>query len=326
MSKNKFGLVYRNAITENEPGKVNIHPVTYQLHGIKVAANVYTPSDYDPNSSYKAIVVAHPNGGVKEQTAGLYAQRLAELGYITISADSRYQGASGGEPRHTDLPSNRIEDIRGMIDFISKYPGVDHEHIGSFGICGGGGYSLGAAQGDKRIKAIATLSMFNSGRVARNGFEDTETNTIIERLNAAAKSREALVFEGKESYLGKSGILTDEELGKIPYDLYREGYEYYVITHHCDDSVNFFTEVSLMDKATWDAETYMWLIGQPLLMMAGSIADTRYMTDDAFIKATGTKNKEIYIIDGATHIQTYWVVTYVNQAVEKLAKFFGENL
>lgn len=326
MNKNKFGLVYRNAITENVPGEVNIHPTNYELHGIKVAANVYTPANYDSNVSYKAIVVAHPNGGVKEQTSGLYAQRLAELGYITITADSRYQGASGGEPRHTDIPSSRIEDVRGMIDFISTYPGVNPDHIGAFGICGGGGYSLGAAQSDKRIKAIATLSMFNSGRVARNGFQDSETNNIIERLDQAAKARKEYIFTGKISYLGKSGILTDEELGRIPYDLYREGYEYYMITHHCEDSTNLFTEMSLMEKATWDAETYMWLIDQPLLMMAGSIADTRYMTDDAFIKATGTRNKELFIINGATHIQTYWVVTYVNQAVDKMEAFFKEYL
>lgn len=116
--KNPFGLVYGNAITENVPGKVNIHPVTYKLNGIDVAANIYTPADYDPSKKYPAVAVAHPNGGVKEQASGLYAQRLAESGFITITADAAYQGASGGEPRHTDKPAFRIEDIRGMADFI----------------------------------------------------------------------------------------------------------------------------------------------------------------------------------------------------------------
>lgn len=92
-TKNPFSLVYDGAITENKPGQVNIHPVTYKLNGIDIVANVYTPANYDPSKKYEAIVVAHPNGGVKEQVAGLYAQRLAEKGYITITADAAYQGA-----------------------------------------------------------------------------------------------------------------------------------------------------------------------------------------------------------------------------------------
>ena len=168
--KNPFTLVYEGAISENKKGKVNIHPVTYKLNGLDIEANVYTPANFDANKKYPTIVVAHPNGGVKEQVAGLYAQRLAEEGYITITADAAYQGASGGTPRNVDIPQNRIEDIHGMADFISQYKGVDTEKIGLLGICGGGGYSLKAAQSDKRFKAIATLSMFNSGVVRRNGF------------------------------------------------------------------------------------------------------------------------------------------------------------
>ena len=153
---NPFGLVYRGAITENLPGHVNIHPVTYKLNGLKIAANVYTPADYDGKKAFPAVVIAHPNGGVKEQVAGLYAQRLAELGYVTIAADAAYQGASEGEPRHTDRPQFRTEDIHGMADFISTYPGVNAERLGALGICGGGGYTLNAAKSDKRIKAVAT--------------------------------------------------------------------------------------------------------------------------------------------------------------------------
>lgn len=102
--QNPFTLTYDGAITENAQGKVNIQPVKYQLNGLTIAANVYTPANFDPSKKYPAIVVAHPNGGVKEQVAGLYAQKLAEQGYITIAADASYQGASGGEPRQTDKP------------------------------------------------------------------------------------------------------------------------------------------------------------------------------------------------------------------------------
>lgn len=324
-SKNPFGLAYGDAITENVKGKVNIHPVTYKLNGIDIAANVYTPANYDASKKYPAVVVAHPNGGVKEQTAGLYAQRLAEAGYITIAADAAYQGASGGEPRHTDNPAYRTEDIHGMADFITRYAGVDTSRLGIFGICGGGGYTLKAAQSDKRFKVVATLSMFNSGEVRRNGFQNSQLNTIQQRLKQATDARAQEAAGGKIIYAGVASI-TDEEITKIPTDLYREGYVYYYRTHAHPNSTFLYTMSSLLDLMTWDAATNMDLIHQPLLMMAGSKADTKYMTDEAFGKATNSKSKELFVIDEATHIQSYWKPEYVSKALTKLVGFFGKNL
>lgn len=323
--QNPYTLVYDGAITGNIKGKVNIHPVTYKLNGIDIAANVYTPANYDASKKYPAITIAHPNGGIKEQTAGLYAQRLAEQGYITIAADASYQGASGGEPRHTDKPQFRTEDISGMVDFISRFPGVDANRLGALGICGGGGYTLKASQSDKRIKAVATLSMFNSGEVRRNGFMNTQLTTIQERLNKASDARAQEAAGGKIIYAGVASI-TDEEIAKTATDLYREGYQYYYRTHAHPNSTFLYTMSSLLDLMTWDATTNMDLINQPLLMIAGSKADTKYMTDEAFSKATNAKNKELFLIDGATHIQTYWKAEYVNQAVNKLNTFFQSNL
>lgn len=322
---NPFGLVYQGAITENVPGKVNIHPVHYLLHGIKISANVYTPANYNPAKNYPVIVVAHPNGGVKEQVAGLYAQRLAESGYITIAADASYQGASGGEPRNTDKPAFRIEDIRGMADYITQYAGADGQRLGLLGVCGGGGYSLAAAQTDKRFKAVATLSMFNSGMVRRNGFRDSQLETVQERLKQASDARALEAAGGEVRYMADSET-TDEMANQMPFDLYREGHYYYHRTHAHPNSTFRYTTASLIDLMAFDANDRMALINQPLLMMAGSKADTYYMTESAFKLATGTDNKELFLIEGATHIQTYYVPEYVDKAVSKLREFFDQYL
>ncbi|MEG3110996.1 alpha/beta hydrolase [Pantoea sp. T14] len=323
--KNPFTLVYDGAITENVKGKVNIHPVKYDLHGIQIVANVYTPANYDPAKKYPAVVVAHPNGGVKEQVAGLYAQRLAEHGYITITADAAYQGGSGGMPRSVDKPANRIEDVHGMADYISQYPGVDISRLGLLGICGGGGYSLVAAETDKRFKSIATISMFNSGLVRRNGMQDSQLDTIQQRLQQASDARAQEAAGGEVLYSGDAN-LTDEQIAKLPFALYRQGYEYYWKTHAHPNSTFKYTTSSLLDLMSFDVTDHIKLINKPLLMIAGTKADTLYMTEDAFAKATGTKNKELFLIDGATHIETYWVSRYVDQAMQKLDVFFDKNI
>jgi uncharacterized protein len=304
---------------------VNIHPVSYKLNGIDISANVYTPANFDPSKRYPTIVVAHPNGGVKEQVAGLYAQHLAESGYIAIVADASYQGASGGQPRNVDKPAFRIEDIRGMADYITQYKGVDAGQLGLLGICGGGGYSLKAAQTDKRFRAVATLSMFNSGVVRRNGFMNSWAATIQKRLKEASEARALEASKGEVLYAADTKI-TDDMADKMPFDLYREGHYYYNRTHAHPNSTFRYTMSSLLDLMEFDAATNMDLIDQPLLMMAGSKADTYYMTDAAFNLATGTKEKELFLIPGATHIQTYYVPEYVVKAMNKLNEFFKKNL
>jgi len=249
--KNPFGLVYNGAITKNEPGKVNIHPVKYKLHGLDIVANVYTPANY--------------------------------------------------------------------------YPSVDVARLGLLGICGGGGYSLSAAKADKRFKSIATLSMFNSGRVRRNGFADSQLDSIEERLRQVTAARAQEMAGGEILYAGDAN-LTDAQIAALPFEMYRQGYEYYWKTHAHPNSTFKYTMSSLLDLMRWDATDQIELIDQPLLMIAGSKADSLYMTEDAFPKATGTKDKELFKIEGATHIETYWVPKYVEAAMSKLTPFFGRTL
>ena len=324
---NPWGLVYDGALTENIAGEVNFRPVTYMVDGISVASNVYLPKGYDANKQYPAVVVSHPNGGVKEQVSGMFAQKLAEAGYITIACDARYQGQSGGLPRGNDIPAVRMGDIHGMIDYISQFPGVDKERIGALGICGGGGYTVGAAQSDKRIKAVAALSMFNTGRVRRNGYCDSQIATIQERLAQASAARQQEAETGVTVYPPKAKPMTEEEIAKLPFELYREGQFYYVTSKYAHANDGATAPVScLLDLMMWDATDRMELINQPLLLMIGEKADSRYMSEDAFSKATGTTKKELFIVPNASHIQTYYVPEYVEQERAKVVEFFDKYL
>jgi fermentation-respiration switch protein FrsA (DUF1100 family) len=167
--------------------------------------------------------------------------------------------------------------------------------------------------------------MFDSGWVRRNGYQDSQIDTIQQRLKIASDARAQEAAGGDIIYTGDAK-LTDEQIAKMPFELYRQGFEYYGKTHAHPNSTFRYTLSSLLDLMRFDAVSNMDLINQPLLMIAGSKADSLYMTEKAFKFATGTDKKELFKIDGATHIETYWVPMYVEQAVNKLATFFSNSL
>lgn len=321
-NNNNFGLVYQNAINENIENQVNIYPITYNLNGNIIASNIYTPSNYKNEALFPAIVIAVPNGGVKEQVGGLYGQKLAELGYITIVSDPTFFGESGGNKRQQDIPYYRIEDIRGMVDAISSFEKVDINNIYGLGICGGGGYMLSAGQMDKRLKKISTVSMFNTGAVRREGFQNNQVDSILERLHQVAKIREKEVLEDIDIYNQSMHEMSKEQGYQLPIDMYREGYIYYVETHSHPNSKSCFLQRNLMDLMVYDPVQFMYLIDQPLLMIVGEKADTKYMSENALLLAINTNNKELYQIKDATHIQMYYVNTFVEEAINKLDSFF----
>ena len=323
---NPFGFVYGDALTSNVEGGVNVHPISYEVNGITVAANVYTPEDYRADGSYAGIVVGHPNGAVKEQAAGLYAQRLAQEGFVTIAFDAVSTGESGGEPRNRDIPYLRVEDYRLAADVLSTFPGVDASRLAVLGICGGGGYALSAAQMDKRFRAAATVSMFNTGSVRREGFQKVQVDSVLKRLHDVADIRAREVQMGELVYNANMSDMDPEVGHKLPFDMYREGYEYYVETHAHPRALSRFAQRDLMDLFAWDPDDFMYLIDQPLLMVVGEKADTAYMSQSAFDAATGTEDKEFYEVADATHVDLYWRPGMVDDALAKLAEFFADKL
>ena len=321
---NPFGLVYRGAITKNEMGKVNIHRITYDLSGLKIVANVYTPDGYEVSRSYPALVDAHPNGGCKEQVAGVYCLRMAELGYICLAFDAAYQGGSEGEPRNVDKPASRIEDIHRAADILAQYPGVDANRIGILGICGWGGMALNAAAIDTRIKATVTVTMYDMSRVNANGYND------IMDADARYELRKQLNAQRTEDYRNGSYALAGGVIDPLPDDapqFVKEYYDYY-------KTERGYHKRSLNSNDGWNKTSSLSFINMPILsysdeirsavlMIHGEKAHSRYFSEDAFKKLKGD-NKGLLIIPGANHVDLYDNLQVI--PFDKIEQFFNNNL
>jgi len=293
--------------------------------GTVIAANLFKPANFDANKKYPAIVVTHPFGGVKEQTAGLYAIKLAEQGFITMAYDASYQGESGGKPHLMEVPASRVEDISSAIDFLSQHPQVDADRIGSLGICAGGGYAINSAQTEFRIKAVAAVSTFDLGAARREGMGTVSFEERLKRLQEVGEQRNR---EARGEPLRLVPVVpdTDAQFSKDTSNLYREGYEYYRTKRaQHPNSPNRYVFSSLAQQmAFFPFEQIDMISPRPLLLIAGSKAVSLFWSEEAYQKAKDPK--EIFIVPGATHIDMYDKPQFVTPAVGKLSEFFGRHL
>ncbi len=300
-----------------------IERVTYPARntGTTIVANLFKPAGFDANRKYAAIVVTHPFGGVKEQTAGLYAQHLAEQGFITLAYDASYQGESGGEPRLMEVPAQRLDDISCAIDFLVQHPQVSAERIGSLGICAGGGYALCNATTEMRVKAVAAVSLFNLGEARREGMGAISYEERMKRLRDAAEARSR---EARGEPVRLVPVVPDSPAGftESTPQLYREGYDYYRTPRaQHPNSPNRYAVSSLpLQMAFFPFDQLDTIAPRPLLLIAGSKADTLFWSQDVMKKAK--EPKELHIVDGATHIDMYDRPQFVAPAAAKLAAFF----
>ena len=299
--------------------------VTFDSAGVKIAGHLYIPKE-EVGCPRPAIVVGHPGTGVKEQSAGLYAKRLAEQGLVTLTFDAAFQGESGGEPRGLEDPAHRVEDFKAAVSFLSTHKAVDPDLIGALGICASGGYVIPAAVSYHRIKAVATVSAVDINRQFRNGSNGKQDPAVFKSmLDAAAAARNS---EARGEGVGMFPIFPEtEDQVRAMGDLHAfEGWEYY-----CTDraqhprSAKLFTWNSVDRIACFEAFGFIDQIApRPLLMIAGTQAVTSWMTTEAI--ANAQEPKELFWIDGATHVDLYDKDEYVTPAVSKLAEFFRTNL
>lgn len=298
--------------------------VEFKNRDITVVGNLFLPENFNENGQYPAIVVCHPAGGVKEQTAGTYAEQLAGQGYVTIAYDASFQGESGGEPRQMENPYIRVEDISAAVDFLTTLPYVDNNRIGGLGICAGGGYMVAAAMRDRRIKSVGTVSAVNIGegfRYSWGGHETPDSQNLIGMLENVGQTRTAQANGGELVYIpltpqSKEGITLPDMLEAIDY--------YWTARANHPRAVSRMLLVDLAQQATFDAfHLTEQFLTQPLMIVAGTAANTLWFSEELYRRAAA-KDKTLHLVEGATHIAMYDI--YVPQAMEQLAPFFKRTI
>ncbi|WP_029192676.1 alpha/beta hydrolase [Paenibacillus harenae] len=292
-----------------------------------VAGNLFIPKGLNKNTKNPAIIVGHPMGAVKEQSANLYAQKMADQGFVTLSLDLSFWGESEGQPRNAVSPDIYAEDFSAAVDFLGTRKFVDRDRIGAIGICGSGSFVISAAKIDPRMKAIATVSMYDMGAANRNGLKHSLTLEQRKKLIAEAAEQRFVEFTGGETkYTGGTVHELKEDTDPIQrefFDFYRtprgefttKGSSPELTTHPTlTSNVKFMNFYPFEDIET--------ISPRPMLFITGENAHSREFSEEAY-KLAG-KEKELYIVPGAGHVDLYDRVNLI--PFEKLTSFFAEYL
>lgn len=309
-------------IAATEVGATKMQSIQFKNGDIDMAGNVYLPKGFDRRRKYEAIVVVHPGGGVKEQTAGLYAERLAEQGFVALAFDASHQGASGGLPRLLDDPMKRVGDIYSAVNYLVALPYVDAGKIGALGICAGSGHTIKATTMDRRIKAVATVSAVDVGAASRLGWDGkASVADQLATLEAVARQRSAEAKGAGPVYIPYVPNVGDTS---APRDL-QEAADYYLTPrgrHPNAPNKMLLTGASYAISYT-AFDRVETLLTQPLLVIAGTEAGSLWHSRELYAKAPGPK--EIFLVNGATHMDLY-DGEGVGIAMAKLAPFFARSL
>lgn len=303
--------------------KVEHKKVTFKnRYGLSLVADLYLPKNM--NGKTAAIAVSGPFGAVKEQSSGLYAQTMAERGFVTLAFDPSYTGESGGQPRDIASPDINTEDFSAAVDYLSVQPFVDADKIGIIGICGWGGFALNAAAADTRIKATVTSTMYDMTRVSAKGYNDSMSADDLYKMRKSLNDQRTQDY--KNGTYAKAAGLPDKLTGKEP-QFVQDYFGYYKtpLGFHSRsiNSNGHWKTTSSLSLITQPILSYANTIKSPVLMIHGEKAHSRYFSEGAFKKLTG-KNKELYIIPGANHVDLYYKTDVI--PFDKMERFFKSNL
>ncbi|MGW4598641.1 alpha/beta hydrolase [Streptomyces sp. NPDC004457] len=299
--------------------------VSFDSAGIEIAAHLYLP-DTPAGAPLPALVVGHPGTGVKEQTSGTYAQRMAGNGFVTLAFDAAYQGASAGLPRGLEDPAQRVEDFKAAVSYLTTRREVDADRIGLLGVCASGGYCLAATGGDHRVKAVATVSTADPSRQFRLGADGAQDPAVFQTLLDAAAQARTAAARGEDPGVMTMFPATAEQARALGGEHGVEGFEYYCTPRgEHERSAKFLAWPSIDKLAFYDAFFAVPLIGpRPLLQIIGERAVTAWMAVEAHQRATGPK--ELHRIPGASHVDLYDKKQYIDPAIDKLTHFFTTHL
>ncbi|RHR31207.1 alpha/beta hydrolase [Clostridium sp. AF19-22AC] len=324
MMMEQLSLVKEWDKTFTRSEKVEHSKVTFHnRYGITLAADMYVPKN--AKGALAAIAVCGPFGAVKEQAAGLYAQMMAERGFLTIAFDPSFTGESGGMPRYVASPDINTEDFQAAVDFLSVQENVDPEKIGIIGICGWGGMALNAAAIDTRIKATAALTMYDMSRVNAKGYFDSEDSeeARYEKRKALNAQRTADYKNGKYALAGGVVDTLPEDAPffvKDYFDYYKTDRGYHARSLNSNDGWNVTSSLSFLNMPILQ---YSQEIRNAVLLIHGEKAHSCYFSKDAFEKLNGD-NKELMIIPGAVHTDLYDQTDII--PFDKMTQFFKEYL